>query len=167
MPWNLGPSVNTLDGMDCWRTWFFEECEEAKIFGMTKRHLPLITKYGYGVVPYTVSTKVLLEDAPYFNATKTHHRVCGPYEVYAFSELPDDAKPIFPKEGPILVYEDAHPDRGPWLDGSKKRKIDGIEVRFRQMASKFKFFPFRFGILRAKGWKTRLVRHVEDCRLCK
>jgi hypothetical protein len=167
MPWNLGPSVNVIDGMDCWRTWFIEECEETELFGMTKKHLPLITKYGDGVVPYSVGTKVLLEDAPYFNTTKSHHRICGPYEVYASSEIPADSKPIFPKDGPIIVYEDKHPEKGPWLDGSKKRNIEGINVSFRQMANKFDYFPFRFGIRRTKKWKVKLVKHVVGCNLCK
>ena len=98
MPSDPGPSVNTLNGLDCWRTWFFKECEASELFGVTRKELPLITKYGYGVVPYRERTKVLLEDAPFFETEKFHHRVCGPYEVYAFSKLPKGAEIIFARK---------------------------------------------------------------------
>ena len=169
MPWNLGPSVNQFDNMDCWRTWFFEECEEHQLFGLTEKHLPLITKYGHGVVPYKVGTNVLLEDAPLFHESKTQHRVCGPYEVYPFSVLPDGAEPIFPKkgEGEVLIYKEVYPENGPWINRSVHRKIEGRNCRFQQMASKFSYFPYRFGIRHTKLWKVKLVKHGDGCPLCK
>src|SRR3546814_738099 len=169
MPWNLGPSVNVHKGRDYWRTWFFEECERAQLFGLTDRHLSLVTKHGEGVVPYRAGTLVHIEDAPYFKASKTHHRVAGPYEVFSRSTAPEATIREFPKEGPILVWLDLHPARGPWLDKSSvTRTIDGLKVRFSQQASRFHFFPYRFAIRHAKGWKVEHIPHTErDCWLCR
>ncbi len=168
MPWDLGPSVVHWSGCDYWRTWFIEECESSQLFGVTEKHLPLITRYGKGVVPYRKGTRVFLEDAPYFRGTKTHHRVCGPHEVFPLATIPAGAARVFPKDGPIIVYKQAHPQSGPWLDTSSvKRRIDGIDVRFQQIAGRFGFFPLRFGIRRASNYSSRHVQHVESCRLCK
>jgi len=167
MPWTLGPSVNLFEGKDCWRTWFLPECEEWQLFGATEKHLPLIAEPCDGFVPYRSGTKVLLEDAPYYQSVKDYHRVCGPYEVFALSRLPEGAEQTFPKMGEVIVYEEAHPEKGPWIDRSVKRRIDGVDVRYRQMAAKFGFFPFRFAIRRATEWKARHVKHLKDCSLCK
>lgn len=167
MPWDLGPSVVHRDACDYWRTWFFEECESSQLFGVTEKHLPLITRYGKGVIPYRKGTRVFLEDAPCFRGSKTHHRVCGPYEVFSPPTLPPGAERVFPKEGPIIVYKAIQPERGPWLDRSSvKRKIDGIEVRFQQIARRFAFFPFRFAIRRAPNYRSRHIAHAKDCWLC-
>ncbi len=167
MSWTLGPSINMFEGQDCWRTWFFLECEEHMLFGVTEKHLPLITKPCVGFEPYKSGTKLLLEDAPYYHEVKDYHRVCGPYEVFALSPIPDKAQRTFTKIGEVIVYKEANPEKGPWLDRTVKRRIDGIDVRYRQMASKFGFFPYRFGIRRARDWKARHVKHLRGCPLCK
>lgn len=169
MPWNLGPSVNVHGCCDYWRTWFFDECEEAQRFGLTERHLPLITKYGDGVTPYAQGTTLFLEDAPYFKASCTHHRVAGPYEVFAPMDLDDSAVRIYPKEGPMLVWQEPTPQAGPWLDKSYVSKtIDGLRVKFSQQASRFGFFPYRFAIRRAKKWRIEHIAHASrDCWLCR
>jgi len=167
MPWTLGPSVNQFEGKDCWRIWFFLECEEHQLFGATEKHLPLITKPCHGFVPYKPGPKVLLEDAPYYHQAKDFHRVCGPYEVFVLPLLPEGAERTFPKVGEVIVYKEAHPESGPWLDRSVKRRIDDIDVRYRQMAGKFDYYPYRFAIRHARDWKTRHVKHVRDCLLCK
>jgi hypothetical protein len=167
MPWTHDPSVNQFEGKDCWRTWFLLECEEHRLFGATQKHLALITRYGHGIEPYRAGTKLFLEDAPYFHQAQDYHRVCGPYEVFSISQLPDDSERYFPKEGDVIVYKEAHPERGPWLDRALNRRIEGIDVRHRQMASKFGYFPYRFSIKRAKDWKVRRFKHVHGCVLCK
>lgn len=167
MPWGLGPSVSMFEGKDCWRTWFFLECEEHMLFGVTEKHLPLITKPCVEFEPYKSGTKLLLEDAPYYHEVKGYHRVCGPYEVFALSSMPDEALRTFPKIGEIIVYKEANPEKGPWLNRSVKRRIDGMDVRYRQMASKFEFFPYRFAIRRSRDWKARHVKHLRGCPLCK
>lgn len=167
MAWTLGPSVNLFEGKDCWRTWFLMECEESQLFGATERHLPLITKPCDGFVPYKSGTKVFLEDAPYYHRMKDYHRVCGPYEVFGLSSMPEGAERIFPKVGEAIVYKEAHPEKGPWIDRSVKRRIDGIDIQYKQMAEKFGFFPYRFSIRRVRDWKARHVKHLQDCPLCK
>lgn len=169
MPWNLGPSVAVRNGCDYWRTWFLEECEESQRFGLTEKHLGLITKFGEDIVPYKVGTLVYFEDAPYFKAEKKHHRIVGPYEVFAPENLPPGVFRVFPKEGPLLVWKEPHPEAGPWLDrASVSRTIDGTKVRFSQTASRFGHFPYRFAIRQTKGWKVEYVAHEErGCWLCR
>ena len=168
MPWNLGPSVTHRNGRDYWRTWFIEECDESQLFGATESHLPLITHYGSGVVPYAVGTELYLEDAPYFRASKRHHRVCGPYRVFSPDPLPPGAVRVFPEDGPVVVFKEPHPEQGPWLDRSSvRRQIEGLDVRFQQIAKRFAFFPFRFAIRHAPNFKVQLPPHQEPCWLCR
>ena len=78
-------------GHDYWRTWFLEECEAHHLFGINEKHLPLLTNAGFK--SYRPGTRVFLDDAPYFRATRTHHRVCGPYEVVPATIPPDAERP--------------------------------------------------------------------------
>jgi hypothetical protein len=153
-------------GHDYWRTWFLEECEASGLFGINEKHLPLLTHSGPGITPYRPGTRVFLDDAPYIREVRTHHRVCGPYEVIP-AVLPADAEPIYEVDGAVIVYREAHPERGPWLDRSSvRREADGVNFRFRQIAREFNFFPFRFAIRRAKGFKPNHVVHQSECWLC-
>ncbi len=94
MPFGTGPYVNHSGGYDYWRTWFIEECDASQLFGVTKKHLGLITLDGVGLPSYRVGTRLSLEDAPYFRGSKTHHRICGPYEVFALQQLPEGVESI-------------------------------------------------------------------------
>lgn len=84
--------VTLFRGLDCRRTWFFEECETSGFFGINEKHCNLIRFSSKGVPPYQIGTEIWLEDAPVFPASeKRFHRVCGPYEVVSATPLPDDA----------------------------------------------------------------------------
>ena len=170
MPWTLGPSVNTFRklGLDCWRTWFIEECEQYCLFGSTQRHLPLMTKYGDGgVIPYTVGTRIALEDAPFFHDNRKQHRVLGPYEVIPYGSLQEGDEQVFPVEGPPIIVRVLHPENGPWKDRNHRRKIEGKDIRFRQLASQFDYFPYRYRIKRARDWKIHRHNHDDECELCR
>lgn len=167
MPWTHDPSVNQFEGKDCWRTWFLLECEEYELFGATQKHLGLMTIPGVGIDPYRAGTKLYLEDAPYFHKTQEYHRVCGPYEVVSLAQPPEGAERYFPKEGAVILYKDANPEQGPWRDRSLTRRIEGINISHRQMASKFGYFPYRFSIKRSNDWKVRRAKHVASCGLCR
>lgn len=167
MTWPYEASVVHRNGHDYWRTWFIEECESAQLFGLTEKHLALVTVTGVGCPAYEAGTEIFLEDAPYFRASKTHHRVCGPYEVVPII-LPEEATPIYKdsKEN-LIVYKEANPKNGPWKDlSSVTRSIDGLKIHFPQIASQFNYYPYRFGIKRSKRFKIELVRHKEHCWLC-
>jgi len=170
MPYGSGPSVVHRNGCDYWRTWFFEECEENQLFGITEKHLGLVKLRGVGITPYHVGTRIFLDDAPYFSrGTKTHHRICGPYEIVAMNNnLPADAKPEHTVGNEVIIYKEAHPEKAPWLNRNNVvRDIDGIKVKFNQIAKKYHFFPFRFGIIRAHNFKIELVEHnLHGCWLC-
>ncbi len=167
MPWSYEASVVSRNGHDYWRTWFWEECDKEQLFGLTEKHLPLLTKSGEGFTAYEDGTKVFFEDAPYFRASTTHHRICGPYDVFPAS-LPDSATAIYrDSKGQVIVYKDPHPQTGPWLDKpSVTRYVDGLKLRFPQMAREFKFYPYRFGIRRSPHFKIELVQHQNNCWLC-
>ncbi len=168
MPFGAGPSVNQYRGCDCWRTWFIEECESAQLFGVTKRHLGLITLEGVGIESYRVGTRVYLEDAPFFRGSRTHHRVCGPYEVFSLPALPDGGKSIHIIKDKIIVFEVAHPARGPWLNRKNViRNIEDIKVKFNQIANRFDYFPYRFAIRRASKFHIQRIAHTEKaCTFC-
>ncbi|MBA3572307.1 MAG: hypothetical protein H0W34_10115 [Pyrinomonadaceae bacterium] len=168
MAWGYGPSVIHRDGCDYWRTWFLQECEHEGLFGLTIGHLPLVRTKGVGVIPYHAGTLVYLEDAPYFHATeKKRHRVVGPYEVVTAGQLPEDANVVHHDHGRPIVWHEPHPEQGPWLNRSNvKRTIDGVVITFRQMAGTFGYFPYRFRIKRAPGWKSTTYEHYVGCWLC-
>lgn len=164
MSWNTEVSVVSRRGKDYWRTWFIEECEQHQLFGLTQKHIPLITS---GFAPYKEGTEIYLEDAPYYHRTKkNYHRICGPY-IITPSVLPPEAEVIHKPKGKDILYLDAYPSVGPWFDRSYvKRRIEGQDVTFQQMASLFHFFPYRFSIRRSPKYKRKLVKHEGSCWLC-
>jgi hypothetical protein len=168
MPWNLGPSVNQYKSADCWRTWFFEECDKNQRFGITEAHVPRITISAVGFSPYQEGTTVYLEDAPYFGASKKSHRICGPYKVFGLVKLPENMVRVFPEGGPAIVYKDLRPELGPWLDSPPKtRIIDGVRAQYQQNASGFHYFPYRFAVGRSTDFGVEFFRHTKYCSLCK
>ena len=168
MPWGTGPSVVNRGGIDYWRTWFLVECESSGLFGVTKRHLPLLTVSNVGWKSYRAGTVLYLEDAPYFRGPKSHHRVCGPYEVIPKDPLPPGAVPTHVVEDRVIVYLEKAPSTGPWFDRSRvNRTIDGVPVTFRQIASQYDYFPFRFAIKRHRQYEVQVVPHERECWLCR
>ncbi len=163
------PSVVHQGGYDYWRTWFIDECEASQLFGLTKRHLGLVTLDGAGLLSYRVGTKLYLEDAPYFRGANTHHRVCGPYEVFSLQQFPDNAEVIHTVNQNIIVFKVLHPEQGPWLNRTRvTREIDGITVKFDKIADRFGYFPYRFAIRRARAFRVQHIQHERrDCWLCR
>ena len=100
MAWGYGPSVvhDEERHSDVWRTWFLDECESSRLFGLTSGHLRLVTKAGEGIEPYRPGTTIYLEDAPW-PATKDELidysiRSGAPLEVVEnLQELEDDGQP--------------------------------------------------------------------------
>lgn len=168
MPSDYGQSVVHRHGSDYWRTWFLFECQREGTFGLTKGHLPLVCRSGIDVIPYHIGTRLYLEDAPYFPGTqKKCHRVAGPYEVAAAGDLGADVEVVHWDRGIPIVWYDSHPERGPWLNRSRvTRTIDGVPVTFRQMASSFGYFPYRFRIKRAPKYRIEIYEHHLGCWLC-
>jgi hypothetical protein len=167
MTWPYEASVIHRAGKDYWRTWFLEECESVGLFGINEKHLPLLKTSGLGFSAYRVGTEVFLEDAPYFKASESYHRVCGPYKVVA-AQLPPGAKPVYMANDKVIIYKEPHPELGPWPDRSRvTRRIDGVTVSFPQIAGKFGYYPYRFAIMRGPEFKIDFVPHEEnDCWLC-
>lgn len=109
--------VTLFRGRDCWRTWFFKECEASGLFGINEKHCAFVRGVRGGN-PY-IGTVVYLEDAPVFPASdKRFHRVCGPYEVVSATPLPDDAVVVHEYKGVPILYLETHPERGPWGNGN-------------------------------------------------
>lgn len=152
-------SVVPFGGCDYWGTWFIEECEREGLFGATARHLVTLERY-------TIGTKIFLEDSPYFHQSRTKHRICGPYEVVQAEPLPDGCVPVLADSGATVVFRDQHPENGPWANHSRVQRVaNGVNLRYRQMASSFGFFPFRFRIRRLPNRHPRLEPHSSvDCR---
>lgn len=152
---------------DCWRTWFFEECETFGLFGINEKHLGLVRLTGIGIHPYHLGTEVFLEDAPVFHASSDRfHRVCGPYEVTSAEPLPLGAVVVHTLAGVPIVYKELRPQDGPWLDGTKHRKgVCGLDFKHRQIAKQFNFFPYRFRIRRTPRWQEISVFHSRTCEL--
>lgn len=167
MPFPSEATVIHHNGHDYWRTWFFEECEKEGLFGITEKHLPLLTAH-ISQGGYRIGTEILLEDAPYFKASKTHHLVCGPYRIIE-STVPDGGTPVHQIDERIIVYKEKFPEKGQWFNRSRlTRTIKGQKVSFPQLASEFNFYPYRFSIQRAQNYQQKLVEHNErECWLCK
>lgn len=167
MPWPYEASVINRAGRDYWRTWFLEECESAGLFGVNEKYLPLLKASGPGFSAYRVGTEIFLEDAPYFKATKTDHRVCGPYKIVA-AQITLGAKPVYIVDDNVIIYQELHPEYGPWLDRLRvTRHIDGIKVSFRHIAKEFGYYPYRFAIKRSKKFRVELIPHEDsECWLC-
>lgn len=158
--------VTQYRGHDCWRTWFFDECEKAGMFGLNEKHLGLIRLKGPGVYPYHAGTEVYLEDAPVFRESDQRlHRICGPYEVIAAEPLPADAIVIHSSAGKPIVYLAARPELGPWGDGTVRRRVAGLDLKYRQTAKQFNYYPYRFRIQRTARWEERIESHRLGCPL--
>ncbi len=150
------------NGCDYWRTWFIEECERSNLFGNEGDH-PWFSGYSVG-------TRIYLIDEPYYRATR-NHRICGPYEIIAMNDrLPNDAKVIHKKGNDIIVFKEAHPEKGPWEHRRHERIIATKNYPFDQKAKDYNYFPYRFGIRRALDFKKpcEIVRHQNNvnCWLC-
>jgi hypothetical protein len=159
VPYPQSHSVVHFGGHDYWRTWFIEECEREQLFGLTERHLLSVEKQ------YTVGTKVFLEDAPFYHHSESKHRICGPYDVFEADPLPPDSTAVYSDKGRTLVYLHHHPERGPWLDQSTvHRRVEGVRLTFRKIASEFGYFPYRFRIRRSRTFKIQLFPHTGDCK---
>jgi len=78
MPYPKEIVVKAYNGIECWRTWFLQECDQYHLFGVTEKYLSMINTSGFK--PYQIGTLIYLEDAPYFIKTN-QHRICGPYQV--------------------------------------------------------------------------------------
>lgn len=152
---------------DCWRTWFFEECEASGLFGINEKHRGLIRLSGKGVHPYHIGTEVYLEDAPVFPASgKRFHRVCGPYEVIAATPLPAGAVVAHEYDGVPILYLESQPERGPWGNGTKRRSgVCGLDLKHRQTAKQYNYYPFRFRIRRSPRWTELVLSHSAPCEL--
>ncbi len=159
--------VTLFRGRDCWRTWFFEECEASGLFGVNEKYCAFV-RGAKGGDPYKIRTVVYLEDAPVFPAAdRRFHRVCGPYEVVSVPSLPDDAVVVHEYKGVSILYLEAHPERGPWGNGTKHRVgVCGLNLKHRQTAREFNFYPFCFCIKRSPRWQELVVTHSTSCMLC-
>ena len=150
---------------DCWCTWFLRECNDAKLFGAVDKFLRLLRW------DYKIGSQLFLEDAPYFDAVGSHHRLSGPYEVVE-PTVPEDATVMHVAAGRVVAYRDPHPERGPWFDGFTTRVEDApasswrskIDLRYQQHAGDYEYFPLRFAISPIKGSKVSLVPHGDACR---
>ncbi len=162
------PSVIRHDGYDYWRTWFFNECDDASLLGITPLQLPWITGTAPGASVYRRGTELFLEDAPWFpHSGNTIHRVCGPYVVKDVARPPAEAEPVHSVDGRIVAYRDLNPQRGPWYNRAKvERLVDGELLVHRQLAGQFEYFPIRLRIVRTPRWHVAQVRHTDDCWLC-
>jgi hypothetical protein len=154
-------------GHDCWRTWFFEECEASGLFGINEKHLGLVSLTGKGVHPYRPGTEVYLEDAPVFPASSERfHRVCGPYKVTSAEPLPAGAVVVYQVADVPIVYREVHPELGPWSNRTKRRSaVCGLDLKHPQMAKQFNFYPYRFCIRRSPRWTEKVVSHSRSCPL--
>lgn len=154
-------------GKDCWRTWFFDECEGSGLFGINEKHLGLIRLRGVNVHPYHVGTQVYLDDEPVFRASgRKLHRVCGPYEVVSAEPLPEGGMIEHEVQGIPILYREARPELGPWGNGTRvRRAVAGFDLKYRQKAGDYNYYPFRFRIRRSPRWAELLVPHAPDCEL--
>ena len=164
MPYPKEATVKNYNGIECWRTWFLEECEKANLFGVNEKYLPLINTED--CKPYHIGTLIYLEDAPYFKRTKCH-RICGPYQIIE-STPQDSYKTIREENNKIIIYKDLNPSNGPWFDSnSVTRIIEGIKFKHQQLASEFDYFPYRFSIKKSKNFKVFFISHSSfKCELC-
>lgn len=167
MSWKQEASVITQKGKDYWRTWFLDECEENQLVGLNEKHLPLVVKDIPGIQKaYREGAEIYLEGAPYFNKTKTHHRICGPYLVKESVVDPED-QTIHQVNGKVIIYKAKAPSNGPWHDKSYARRIvDGVDIKFKQIAREFSWFPYRFSIKKSSKYKVHHIKHDHECWLC-
>jgi hypothetical protein len=128
MPYPKEATVKIYNGIDCWRTWFLEECEKANLFGVTEKYLPLINTDNFK--PYRIGTLIYLEDAPFFKKTKIH-RICGPYQVVE-SNPQGRHKATRKENAKIIIYKDLHPSTGPWFDKRSVTRITKVSRLFKR-----------------------------------
>src|SRR5438552_2764060 len=95
---------------DCWRTWYMDECENAKLFGVAEKHSTRLKK-----LEYRQGIEIFLEDAPFSRQVGSHHRVCGPYSLLV-PTVPAGAINEITETGVCIIYREKHPERGPWFD---------------------------------------------------
>lgn len=157
-------TVKTYKNIECWRTWFLEVCDQNHLFGVTEKYIPLINTEGFK--PYRIGTLIYLEDAPYFMKTK-RHKICGPYQVIE-SHPQGEYNIVRQERGKIIIYEELSPSKGPWLNNNSVTKtIEGMEYKFKQLASEFNFYPYRFAIKRSKSYEVLTIPHSSySCELC-
>lgn len=159
MPYPREATVKKYNGHDCWRTWYYKECEKHLLFGVTSKYLPQIR-------PYEIGTLIFLEDAPYRKYTKKH-KIWGPYRVVestpkgSYKKIPEDS-------GKIVIYKDNNPSEEPWFhDPSATRTIEDKEYNCPQLAGDFDFYPYRFSLEHAPGFKDYIEPHSSSkCTLC-
>ena len=155
------PLNNNISTAYFWRTWFLEECEENMLFGVPKWPIRQLSNDAEGFKVFSSGTEFYLEDAPYNYRIKSHHRLCGPYIVVP-SVLPKDGNIVIENDGKVIMFLEAHPSRGPWLDHSKvKKRIEKVEIIFPQKASKYGFYPYRFSFNRSPQFAIKLISHDE------
>lgn len=167
MAWRQEASVIHRGGCDYWRTWYLEECEAEQLFGITRQKLGITTLSGPGYSCYKEGSEIYLEDAPYFSATHTHHRICGPYNIKSI-QLPPGAESVHEVDGKVIVYKEKHPEAGPWFDRSRvTRIIDGVKASYPQEAVEFGYYPYRFGIKKSSKYRIQHIEHNKlNCWLC-
>ena len=152
MPYPKTPSIYSYRGRDCWRTWFIEECEESGLFGVASGNLKRITSRSFGE-----GTEFYFEDVPYSRfVDPSQRRICGPYVVVPSAEALD--REVERRDGDkVIVFRSLSPASGPWLNGTKKRVIDGKSISHPQMAGNFDFFPYRFSFVKGSNFSVLLI----------
>ena len=160
--------VTQFRGRDCWRTWFFDECEQAGLFGINKKHIDLLSQHAPGVLPYHPGTRIFLEDAPVFPESKeSFHRICGPYQVQPLDNLPSGVSIVYSFDDKPILYLDPHPEKGPWRNGTRIRKgVCGLDLKFPQTAKQYNYYPYRFRICRSSEWQEIREPHGMKCKIC-
>ena len=153
--------MRTYKGIDCWKTWFIDECQRSHLFGV---------RYFNQIKQYRIGELIYLEDEPFFSKTTIQkHRICGPYRIV--ESTPEDPYEIKIEEnGKIVIYKDLNASREPWSDNPAVTRFvkDGevtIEVNYSQTAERFDFFPYRFSIESVQD-KDNFVQHTSQCDLC-
>lgn len=164
--------MKTYKGIDCWKTWFIDECNSEHLFGVPYNQLHLIQQYEIG-------KRIYLEDRPFYSNTNIKkHRLCGPYRIV--ESTPEDPYEIKKeKNGRIVIYKDLNASRGPWGNNPPEvydppltkivKYIDrDIEVTYRQKGGDYGFYPYRFSIELVEDEDTEdvFVPHTAQCALC-
>ncbi|MBZ0156020.1 MAG: hypothetical protein K8I29_07360 [Alphaproteobacteria bacterium] len=159
--------VSRVEGIDHWRTWFWDDCDTHGMFGITLKHMRRIQGCLEGIPPYDFGTMIYLEDAPYFRFSgQSVHVIHGPYIVVP-SDLPPKSFVAHKTENGIILWCKRKAHEGPWSDGMKTREFHGIPYNIPQCASYYEFFPFRFRIERDISFTTRWMPHHKECRYCR
>lgn len=161
MPYPRETTVRKYKNHDCWRTWYYEECEENRLFGVT-------SKYASQIKSYEIGTPIFLEDAPYRKHTDSH-KIWGPYRI--MESKPKGSFEIIKEDnGKIIIFKDNNPSEGPWFHNpNATRIIEGRECNCPQLAGDygFNYYPYRFTIEHADGYNYYKELHTSTkCALC-